>query len=246
MSLNVYSIKPFDLLAFCGSGLVSQVITLAEKITVGAGDFTHVGMAVTEEILPGCGLEKGKVYILESKSKTGPDRPMDVINGKDIMGVSLRDLEEVLQVSSSRVSWCPLVDNPWDCPEKREDLIRDFGDFFKHYHGMSYEMDAVSMTAAVFAVARPLREAKDAVLGGIARLGGKEDARGTFKGDPSDWQFCSELVARAWQAVGILPQEVNPKNVLPIDFFGNDADGMERLVAEPTDLPTHGKPTLLY
>jgi len=241
MSEVLEKIKPFDLIAFNGTGLISKGISLVEKITTGDGDFSHVGMAVRAEILPGYNLEKGKVYIFESKCKTGPGRPVDVITGEDIMGVSLRDLAAVLQVSSSRVAWCPLVENPWDDESSREGLAEKFSAFFAHYHRTSYEMDAISMTAAFLPAARPLREARDAVAHGLSGLLSAED--------PSDWQFCSELVARAWQAVGILGPEVDPRNALPVDFFGCDRDkktGMEKMVGAPAELPTHGKKSIIY
>lgn len=63
------------------------------------------------------------------------------------------------------------------------------------------------------------------------------------------WQFCSELVVNVYQIINIIPSSFDPRNVLPVDFFGYDKDGLPALVASPLyikdwDIP--GKPGFHY
>ena len=48
--------------------------------------------------------------------------------------------------------------------------------------------------------------------------------------------FCSEMVALAYQALGIIGPNVDTSHVIPLDFLGNDEDGLPRLVGEPVVL----------
>ena len=50
---------------------------------------------------------------------------------------------------------------------------------------------------------------------------------------PVDLQFCSELVARVYQKLGIIDQNLDPEDVTPVDFLGYDQDGIPKLVKDP-------------
>ena len=42
--------------------------------------------------------------------------------------------------------------------------------------------------------------------------------------DTGKWLFCSELVAMIYKKLGLFPPNVEPKNVVPMDFIGYDVD----------------------
>lgn len=44
-------ISPFDLIAFRGGDPISDMIEKLEEFNTGNGDFTHVGMVVTSDVL---------------------------------------------------------------------------------------------------------------------------------------------------------------------------------------------------
>lgn len=127
-------IKPFDLIAFRGGDLASQLISVFEKYEVGVGNFTHVGMVVTADILPFCHkptengkseifvLDPHKIYLYQSTFTYDVpyivDGVQDVTTGKGYFGVQLCDMEEVIpnyiSNKTTKVAYCKLVDNPWN------------------------------------------------------------------------------------------------------------------------------------
>ncbi len=236
-------IQPFDLLAFRGGDIMSDLISVLEKYEFEVGNFTHVGMAVTSDILPKYKdfvLEKGKVYIFEStftyNVKGFTDGPPDVITGSGWFGVQLRDLEEVIPRyitnEKTEVAWCPLIDNPFSKKSNRKKLAKKFTKFFESYEGRCYEMDVESLLAAMFPCLRSIRSVRDSIFEHLYNTlhihGYMKDSEG-----PAGWQFCSELVANVYQMIGIIPKSVNTKNILPINFFGYDTENIPSLVHNP-------------
>ena len=222
-------IKPFDLIAFRGGDVISDLIAILEKYEVGADTFTHVGIVVTSEILPNQNLDPDKLYILEStfayQIPLIYDNKPDVITGRGHFGVILRDLEEIINWyicnDKTKVAWCKLLNNP----VINNDLITKFEQFFDSYHNRTYDMDLLGLFGAIFPQIRGLRDLQDKLLNKMfKRIKGK---------DFPAWQFCSELVANAYQLIGVIDQKFDSKNVLPIDFFGYDRDGIPKLVCEP-------------
>lgn len=263
-------IKPYDLIGFRGGDAISDFIAYLEKKKLGIGVFSHVGMVVTSEILPSYTwnsqtfeLVPGKLYVLEStfsyKVPGVMDNAPDVITDKGQLGVQLRDLEEVIPRyiidQDTKVAWCPLIRNPInqlhesdaDYVVRKRMLKEQFQILFGEYYGRSYELSLISLFGAMFPSLRTLRSGRDAFYKGLS----KRLRRFGFhvKSCPAGWQFCSELVGNIYQAIGVIPLEFDPKDVMPVDFLGYDKDGLPALVAAPTfiadwDLPQ--QPAIVY
>lgn len=241
-------IKPLDLIAFRGGDVISDLITFLEKETVGVDTFSHVGMVVTKDILDSYDGEGGtfdldpsKLYVLESTFSydvAGRDGGgMDVIKEKGYFGVQLRDLETVVKryISSdkTKVAWCRLLDNPFDESGARGLVKQLFTRLFTKYYGIKYDLDAVDLLAAIFPALRDAREIKDIMETKLCKLL-SHFTDVDVKSCPSGWQFCSELVANIYKGLGIMEDRVDTRNVLPVDFFGDDADDeLPRLVDTP-------------
>lgn len=245
-------IAPYDLIGFRGGDGISDFISYLETKNLGIGTFSHVGMVVTSEILPRYqfkgkefDLIPGKLYVLEStfsyKVPKIMDNVPDVITGKGKLGVQLRDLEEVIPHyiinSTTKVAWCRLRNNPFhpvpdepaaDYAIRRQALQDQFQVLFEEYYGRRYELDMVSLFGAMFPCLRTLRRGRDAFYNGLYQCLHLNPKR-----SPAGWQFCSELVANIYQAIGIIPETLNPKDVMPVDFLGCDADGLPALVDAP-------------
>jgi hypothetical protein len=240
-------IKPFDLIAFRGGDLASELISVFEKYEVGVGNFTHVGMIVTADILPFCKkvdgekfeLDPNKLYLYQSTfTYTVPyivDGVQDVTTGKGFFGVQLCDMEEVIPnyISSktTKVAYCKLIDNPWeshkgendeDLKIRRAKLTSDFQNFFEEYQGRMYEMDPLSLLSAMFPTLRSIRDYQDKLTHKLVKKLNKWGFRIKENSNytPSGWQFCSELVSNVYKLIGILPESLNAENILPIAFFG--------------------------
>ena len=247
---------PFDLIAFRGGDLISDLITILEEYQVGVGVFSHVGMVVTADILPNFyydgkefTLKPNHPYILEStfsyNIKGIMDNSPDVIIRKGHLGVQLRDLEEVIPRyiidEKTKVAWCKLLNNPFDIIEgesietsnRRRDIVKEkFINFFESYHGRLYEMNPESLFAAMFPSLRFIRSIRDNIFKSLFEVLCSWGIT-KKKTDPSGWQFCSELVANVYQTINVISEDFDPRDILPIDFFGNDQDNLPGLVSSP-------------
>src|SRR5579885_1883326 len=110
-------IKAFDIIVFRGAELVSDTISIVEEVFIGDGEWTHVGMIITADLLPFKNGIPGKLYLWEStmSGKFGGG-PNDVETGKGDFGVQIRDLEAVInsydKPADTKIGWCKLIKNP--------------------------------------------------------------------------------------------------------------------------------------
>lgn len=89
------------------------------------------------------------------------------------------------------------------------------------YDGRMYEADLLNLLSAMFPTLRPIRDLSDDVYIDLFKV---HHACGIDKKSigPAGWQFCSELVANIYQAYNVISSAFDPKNILPVDFFGYD------------------------
>ncbi len=229
--------SPLDLLLFKGGDLFSTTIRFIEELTTGYGDYSHVGIIVTKDILPNVGgLEDGKLYVWESTMSHSlggmTDGVPNVETGKGRLGAQIRDFKEVLksytQSEGTEVAWCKLIDNPWNpidenlslLAKRRKKLAKVMMKCHRDYGNKVYELNVLSLLASVIPCLRPARDTVE----------WDEDE------EDQDFVFCSELVALIYRRLGVLGKEFDPSNVVPVDFLGCDADGMPKLVEDPITL----------
>jgi hypothetical protein len=221
-----------------GGDLISDLISFLEKHQLTHGEFTHVGMAVTSDILPsynGYILEQNEIYLMESTFSYFPDithAVPDITTGQGKFGVQIKKLKDVIKNyiynDKTKVAWCALINNPFDDVEQRPILQQQFVTFFNDYHERLYDMDPIDLLGSMFPSLRQVRDGIDYI---INKLWLK--CHQLPHHSPALWQFCSELVANVYQTIGIIPKEIDCKDVLPMDFFGYDEDGLISLVKKP-------------
>lgn len=104
--------RSFDLLMFRGDDIVSNTIAEVQK----HDQFTHAGLVIHPELLPGYNLNPNRLYVFESTYtyevpgiETGPP---DHIKNRRFFGVHLRDLETVcrsyIRNDKTKIAWYPL------------------------------------------------------------------------------------------------------------------------------------------
>lgn len=230
-----FMIKPFDLIAFRGGDLVSDTIAKLEEQHNGDGYFTHVGIVVTSDVLDVLDSNDDNLYIFESTCSYSIPLVQkgvpDILTGKGVLGVQLRKLKDVIPTyienEKTKIAWCSLKNNPYakkysessNClVSRRKELKKIFSNFFSLYHGRLYEIDLFSLFSSLFSPFRIIRDIKDSAIENFMSLLGKNGDR-----SPSGWQFCSELVANVYLTLGIFDTSVNPKNIVPMDFFGSNS-----------------------
>ena len=79
----------------------------------------------------------------------------------------------------------------------------------KKYNGITYDANCWSLLSSIIPFLRPKRDHIEQFL------------------NTDDWLFCSELVAEIYVKLGIFPDTVDPKNVVPMDFIGYDLDHVD-------------------
>ena len=217
-SSNKNIIFPLDIILFRGTDGVSDLIRVVEQDVRGCGDFSHAGIIVTRELLPNLTkLEAKKLYVMESTMSYPlplvSDGPPNILTGKGYFGVQIRDFEEVLtsytKAKGALVAWVRLPNSPWDT-QKRVDP-----EIVEKYLFRPYKENIFSILGSVFPCFRPARNTLDEieVVGSrIIRLAPPEDVE-------AKTVFCSELLARIYRDLGMIPKSVVPEDVVPVDFL---------------------------
>lgn len=198
-------IKPFDLILFKGSGIMSQGITTLQKLIIGNGDWSHVGVVITNDILNYDNVDS--IYILES---TLSATSKDVSTNKISSGVELRDLSQVINDYDSnpktKIAWCPLINNPMDKKETesadeyntkinkiKENIIK----FYNEHSDAKYDYNCFSLGKSLFS---------------------------WFK-KPShnpNMYFCSELVVSVYQELGLIDKNLDPETFTPTEIIDTE------------------------
>ena len=220
-----HKIKPLDLLVFRGGEVVSTAIRYLEQLKVGNGDWSHVGLVINTELLPTIpNGKKNHLYILESAMSGNMNDGVFTTDGKTILGVQVRDLEDVIngyyKMKNTLVGWCKLKNNPYeqkpdesfdDYEIRFEQLQGDFKNIYNEYGTKFYDANPLSLIASLFPMFRCLRNKWNNNIG----IG-------------KNWLFCSELVGLVYGKLGIIDlEELDPQDMVPVDFTsGLDKDGL--------------------
>lgn len=204
------SAKSFDLVLFSGSDVISLMIKYMEtyqikkKIDDEYNQFTysHIGIVIRNDVLGF--LEQDKVYIWESTMSGKLGEGVKNIDNNSFLGIQLRDLHEVVKAyddsDTTRVALLPLnVD--YD-----KNKLGEFNRFYYRYNNTLYDINPTSLISAICPCLRPARKSVEELLG------------------TEDLMFCSEMVTSVYKILGLFPDHINEKNVVPQDFIGGDID----------------------
>lgn len=228
-----------DLLLFKGSDIVSKTIVRVESMQCGVESrYSHVGICVRgEDLCPpvaGSGeeawLKPDKLYIFETTMSGALGEGVCDVNGKAHLGVQMRSLDDVVEAYDANpdveLAWCPLRESVRPGDKAVSKIIRNV---YQKYNGMDYDASVIDLAgAAGIKVARDLRDnpvlskLRDFFCTCLCCLCCRKDRAAAAHA--SEWLFCSELVAAIYKYAGILPESVNPADVMPQDFCPNPSD----------------------
>lgn len=225
------SIRPFDLILFKGGEIISDTIRFLEKTRLGksAGEFSHVGMIVTSEILDHPKIKDNKLYIWESTMSGDLGEKVKNVENRSFLGAQLRDFEEVMKkydaAKNTAIAWAKLMQNPCDGKSADElgEVKAKFSAIFRKYNGRPYDANIFSLLGALFPCVRQIRNSTE------------------WKFINSNWLFCSELCFHAYQDMGLYDLKFDPRDVVPVDFIGFDEDGIPNLFESPVYITAYGE-----
>lgn len=221
-----HQFKPLDLIVFRGGECVSDMISKVEKKFLGNGEWTHVGIVVTTDIINIKNGITGKLYVWESTmSGQLGDGVNDIELQKGKFGVQIRDLAEVIdhydKDINTKIGWCPLINNPFI---KRENEIEEeyikrieslkliLNQFHKEKGHLTYDYNLCNLCSTVCCTCT---RARRCVCG------------------RSNKMFCSELVATIYELVGVMPKLVDPERIAPVELLGFTNDNFKSPVHMP-------------
>eukprot|EP01137_Pigoraptor_chileana_P000446 Opistho-2@36659 len=223
--------SPLDMFFFQGSAAFSAAIRHTEKLAFGVGDFSHVGIIVTTDVLPITNGVKGRLYVWEAIKGGNPAAP-DVETREVRPGVQIRDVEAVLKMyvkpGLSRMAWARLKDNP--CCAGDESLAKTrtrLTELHAMFNGAPYDANVVHLASAMSEKIHALRKAFAA------------DAESSMS-ESDAAMFCSEWATRVYQAAGVFPEDFSAEQMAPQEFLvETNPSGRGVVVETPIDLTPH-------
>jgi len=219
------NVKPLDLLLIQGVTNFSTLIMSGSEVMRGNGSFSHCGLIVNREIC-----EKFLIYEerLTAPYRKNPDELflMEIIvspvgdlfeKDKDFsVGSRIVPLEEIVGEfirAGCGVAYCALKDNIYENAIKNDDIktinqIKEvlFTCYKQYFHKNKtvYDPNIFSLLGTIFPSVRYIRDEIDGAF--------------EFIRDYHPWLFCSEFVCIAYRDLGILKEDIDVQNYLPIDF----------------------------
>ena len=214
--------RPLDIILFHGGDVVADIISTIEKRgnpNAHAGDFTHVGIVINRDILDDPLLQPNRMYIMESTASGKLGNNVYDIRGASHIGVQIRDLESVINGYDSdnetSIAWCPLINNPF-VTNAQQTTKRRFAEIYNEVIGITWDANCWSLASAVIPCMRQSRSTIETLF------------------NTKKWLFCSEMVAVIYKHLGIYPNTINARNVVPGDFAypDEDTDNTPKLINE--------------
>lgn len=243
-------VRPLDLIVFDSGSIKSSIIKSAQKLITGRGDFSHVEVAISREWCSALPDNFNGVSIAKSELLSWGSR-ID----KNRFGVAVQSLRELVKIHLSRpnssIAVARLIQNPIsrmrgeseeEYKERSEELKRKINRAYNNYKNRKFNLNLVSMAAALFPGLRDLRDKIAERVEDATRF-----LKDKFKTGEvemlNNWLFCSEFAARLYIDLEIITDEtdgvidnkiLNPANVVPVDFLGadQDEDGIQRPICK--------------
>lgn len=253
-------IDPLDLIVFRGGDFISDTISGLQKIKTGSGEISHVEMAITRRWCPYIGPmvtdgpDTDDTLLSWGSIMSGPlsDGVYNGETGGTTFGVQIRRLRDIIieymRNPRANIGLCKLNLNPifirndetLDEYKLRTRLLKhNLCLSYDEFSGCTYDANFISLLAALFPSLRPLRNVTSGVLDKFTSI--------------NKWVFCSEFVATVYIRIGVIDDStdgiidgevLDPRDIVPVDFLGYDADNM-LLYAAGSNMPLLQKPIML-
>lgn len=209
--------EPLDLIFFKGTDIISRSVCLGEDISSGSSEFSHVGIVINNDLLKLDCLNDKTFYVLES-TVSYDYNTIDVVSGKPRIGVQIREFENLKKhylVDDCKMAWAKLKNNPFVFD--RENCIKKFEKTYIDYGRRFYDMNPLTLLAAVFPCLRRPRDFFDTMIIKGEKVLNKNLGLNNV--------FCSELVTLVYQQQGLISNSIDPEDILPVDILGDQKDG---------------------
>lgn len=158
--------------------------------------------------------EYNKWYVLEitASGKIANDEILDTITKKGLIGVQVRDLEQLVNHYNGQVFIGHInVDldlkmeneSKLEYNERMNKIKGDIDSFYHQYKNSYYQFNIIRLLSSMCDCLRPVRK---------------------YLPISKNWIFCSQLCALLYQKLGLLSDDITGENVTPVDFIYRDRD----------------------
>jgi len=243
-TLDQVEIQPLDVILFRGVDPVSHAICFLEAKVFGRGDFSHVGLAVTREVLDLPFLEPGKVYVWESTLSAPAgflahftDKVPDAETKGLRFGVQIRDLEMVVpgyESNGGKVAWCAYRGTrpPLDALRGHLQALH------AEYGHAPYAANVLEEFVVVFPALRGVRDRFDRAedrLTHFVNVVLERAHKHQRLQDAAHHVFCSEWVGIVYERLGLTKPEFDHRLAAPVSPLLNANVFAEPVYLVPED-----------
>jgi hypothetical protein len=241
--------KPFDVIFFASGDFVSKSIRGMQKLILGEGDFSHVGILINRRMLPTMKAvnDDDELYVWESTFSSsdkigeiaGGNSPVGDVEskGKLTFGVQIRPFAQLIKYSTSQtpVAWGQLINNPIDKQdnesieqhqERLKELRTKLCALHEDYFRRSFQLSPYFLCGAL-KESCCIRFFRDLCC----------DCGCCKKSDKN--VFCSQFVGIVLKTIGKLPKDFNADDLTPIELLypqiseDNKSANIPKLVENP-------------
>lgn len=211
--VNLIDIEPLDIVFFKGTDIVSDFIRLNEKIDVGNGDWSHIGIVVTTELMPIKNGKKNKLYIWESVlSGKLHDGVYNVETGETFFGTQIRDLKKVISASTKqgvKMAIGKLKNNPYlkqisetddDYNNRKKELYLTMKQLYKRYNHVRFQYNCFRLFTSMYTICDCL-----------------------ITKNNTDRLFCSQLVGVILNKLNVINIDDTSK-LIPVDLISENSE----------------------
>lgn len=197
-------IKPFDVIVFKSNSVYSDLISIVEKLFIGDGNWTHLGVVLDSNILKFKNSKPNTLYLLESTMSNNEYPEAESRLGE--IGVQIRELKSVVSEylkDKSRIGWCKLLQNPVDrfdietdeiYNDRMAQLNKVVQNFYDSKKNKMYDFNPLALFKSILScIPNPCSQ--------------------------NEMYFCSELVTKLYQDCDILDDTIDPETITPIELI---------------------------
>lgn len=206
-------IAPLDIIFYKGDGLVSTSISTIEKIFLNNGDWSHVGLVITNDLIPIINGKPNEKYIWETFLPVSSEIKSCELD-KQVNGLQIRKLVDVVDFYddsiSSKIGWSKLINNPYKRNENDTDetynnriiqLKTILTNIYNEFTNKSeYQTNMLRSIGAIIPFMEFFVDKKT------------DDKKHRF--------FCSEFVTYIYQSLGLISDKIVPGFIAPVELIG--------------------------
>lgn len=191
-------IKPLDIIVFRCDNLISNVISTVEKIGNQSGQWSHVGIVINTSLIKIKNANNNDLYFWESTIfKNFPD----IETNTNKLGPQIHKLEDILEHYTYNpkicIGWYHMISN-FNMDDNKYKILNNFHE--KNYNDI-YDITPLHLFKSII----PLFKIPDA----------------------KKQLFCSQLVAKVYQCLGLIPNNIDteifsPSNIMNTQYIKFD------------------------